>query len=201
MSKPKYMKGDCIRSLDDLVLQENIYWNGRIWNRKWFINLQIQTLLSLIKHKALQYAVRLDGSTMGEFVEPVLWHKIKGRPLTDAEKAEFSEHGYSDFEIPEYMVDLETLNNTPISRLVELAEADKDGRCVVLPCKVGDKLYRVFAGEIFEHQVGSLKYFAIQKRWDIETYPFCPCVESSIGKTVFLSREEAERAMEEKRNG
>lgn len=197
MSKPKYMKGDCIRSLDDLVLQENIYWNGRIWNRKWFINLQIQTLLSLIKHKALQYAVRLDGSTMGELVEPVLWHKIKGRPLTDAEKAEFSEHGYSDFEIPEYMVDLETLNNTPISRLVELAEADKDGRCVVLPCKVGDKLYRVFAGEIFEHQVGSLKYFAIQKRWDIETYPFCPCVESSIGKTVFLSREEAEKALQE----
>ena len=32
-----------------------------------------------------------------------------------------------------------TLNNTPISRLVELAEADKDGRCVVLPCKVGER--------------------------------------------------------------
>lgn len=38
-----------------------------------------------------------------------------------------------------HMVDLETLNNTPISRLVELAEADKDGRCVVLPCKVGER--------------------------------------------------------------
>ena len=34
-----------------------------------------------------------------------------------------------------HMVDLETLNNTPISRLVELAEADKDGRVVVLPCR------------------------------------------------------------------
>lgn len=34
-----------------------------------------------------------------------------------------------------HMVDLETLNNTPISRRVELAEADKDGRVVVLPCK------------------------------------------------------------------
>ncbi len=34
-----------------------------------------------------------------------------------------------------HMVDLETFNNTPISRLVELAEADKDGRVVVLPCK------------------------------------------------------------------
>lgn len=38
-----------------------------------------------------------------------------------------------------HMVDLETLNNTPISRLVEFAEADKDGRCVVLPCKVGER--------------------------------------------------------------
>ena len=84
-----------------------------------------------------------------------------------------------------------------VARLRELAEADKDGRCVVLPCKVGDKLYRVFAGEIFEHRVGSMKYFAIQGRWDIETYPFCPCVESSIGKTVFLSHKEAERAMQE----
>ena len=82
-------------------------------------------------------------------------------------------------------------------RLRELAEADKDGRVVVQPCKVGDKLYRVFAGEIFEHRVGSMKYFAIQGRWDIETYPFCPCVESSIGKTVFLTREEAEKALRE----
>ena len=81
-------------------------------------------------------------------------------------------------------------------RIVALMEADKDGRLVVPPCKVGDKLYRVFAGEIFEHRVGSMKYFAIQGRWDIETYPFCPCVESSIGKTIFLTREEAEKALE-----
>lgn len=91
-----------------------------------------------------------------------------------------------------------------IERAHNLHVADKEGRVVVLPCKVGDKLYRVFAGEIFEHRVGSMKYFAIQGRWDIETYPFCPCVESSIGKTVFLSREEAEKAlqeMEDKKDG
>jgi hypothetical protein len=29
---------------------------------------------------------------------------------------------------------VEAFNGTPISRLIELAEADKDGRCVVLPC-------------------------------------------------------------------
>ena len=84
-----------------------------------------------------------------------------------------------------------------VDRLRELAEADKDGRVVVQPCKVGDKLYRVFAGEIFEHRVGSMKYFAIQGRWDIETYPFCPCVESSIGKTVFFTSEEAKKALQE----
>ena len=96
------------------------------------------------------------------------------------------------------LADLESICS--YTRLRELAEADKDGRLVALPCKVGDKLYRVFAGEIFEYRVGSMKYFAIQGRWDIETYPFCPCVESSIGKTIFLTREEAKKALEAMKN-
>ena len=129
MSKPKYMKGDCIRSLDDLVLQENIYWNGRIWNRKWFMNFQIQLLLSLIEHKALKYALRRDGSTMVEFVEPVLWHKLNERPLTDAEKAEFSEHGYSDFEIPEYMFDCPMPNDEQEILVATEWGVDKDVCC------------------------------------------------------------------------
>ena len=86
---------------------------------------------------------------------------------------------------------------TLLHHIRERAEADKDERVVVLPCKVGDKLYRVFYGEIFEHRVGSMKYFAIQGKWDIETYPFLPSVESGIGKTIFLTREEAEKALRE----
>ena len=88
-----------------------------------------------------------------------------------------------------------------VARLRELAEADKDGRVVVQPCKVGDKLYRVFYGKISELRVGFMQYFAIQGRWDIDTTPFCSDVESSIGKTIFLTREEAEKALEGKRNG
>ena len=83
-----------------------------------------------------------------------------------------------------------------LSRVRVLAEADKDGRLVVLPCKVGDTLFRVFAGEILEHKVRNMRYLAIQGRWDIDTTPFCSYVESSIGKTIFLTREEAERALE-----
>lgn len=72
-----------------------------------------------------------------------------------------------------------------VARLRELAEADKDGRLVVRPCKVGDTLFRVFAGEILEHKVRNMRYLAIQGRWDIDTTPFCSYVESSIGKTIF----------------
>lgn len=88
-----------------------------------------------------------------------------------------------------------------LERLEKLAEADKDGRVVVLPCKVGDTLFRVFAGEILEHKVGNMRYLAIQGRWDIDTTPFCSYVESSIGKTIFLTREEAKAALEAKRDG
>lgn len=85
-------------------------------------------------------------------------------------------------------------------RIRELLKADKDGRLVVQPCKVGDTLFRVFAGEILEHKVRNMRYLAIQGRWDIDTTPFCSYVESSIGKTIFLTHEQAERALEAKSN-
>ena len=119
--------------------------------------------------------------------------------MTDMERKTFcaalSRYG-AQAQITMVFEEMAELQDVLCKFLRELAEADKDGRVVVVPCKVGDKLYRVFAGEIFEHRVGSMKYFAIQGRWDIETYPFCPCVESSIGKTIFLTREEAEKALE-----
>ena len=90
--------------------------------------------------------------------------------------------------------------NCDLDRLKKLAEADRDGRVVVRPCKVGDTLFRVFAGEILEHKVRNMRYLAIQGRWDIDTTPFCSYVESSIGKTIFLTHEQAERALEAKSN-
>jgi hypothetical protein len=87
-----------------------------------------------------------------------------------------------------------------VARLRELAEADKDGRLVVLPCKVGDKLYRVFDGNISEHEVLNMKYFARQGRLGIDMAPFFPDAGRFIGKTVFLTREEAEKALEAMKN-
>lgn len=87
-----------------------------------------------------------------------------------------------------HMVDLETLNNTPISRLVELAESDKDGRVVVLPCKVGDTVWRI--KRTFETYPDKSKPY-------IEPDAFLLQDVFNIGKTVFLTREEAEKALAE----
>lgn len=104
----------------------------------------------------------------------------------------------NSYLIPLRMTEFQMIDNCGYTRLRELAEADKDGRLVVRPCKVGDTLFRVFAGEILEHKVRNMRYLAIQERWDIDTTPFCPYVESSIGKTIFLTHEEAERALMER---
>ena len=82
------------------------------------------------------------------------------------------------------------------SRLRELAEADKDGRVVVLPCKVGDTVYFALLGRIIEKQVFSIVSFSNSTRiycGGTSEY-FRP---EDIGKTVFLTREEAEKALRE----
>lgn len=82
-----------------------------------------------------------------------------------------------------------------INRLRKLAEADKDGRLVVLPCKVGDTVYFALLGRIIEKQVFSIVSFSNSTRiycGGTSEY-FRP---EDIGKTFFLTREEAEKALE-----
>lgn len=82
-------------------------------------------------------------------------------------------------------------------RLRELAEADKDGRVVVLPCKAGDTVYFALLGRIIEKQVFSIVSFSNSTRIYCDGTSECFRPED-IGKTVFLTREEAERALMER---
>ena len=80
-------------------------------------------------------------------------------------------------------------------RIRELLKADKDGRVVVLPCKVGDTVYFALLGRIIEKQVFSIVSFSNSTRiycGGTSEY-FRP---EDIGKTFFLTREEAEKALE-----
>lgn len=89
-------------------------------------------------------------------------------------------------------------------RLRELAEGDKDGRLLVLPCKVGDRLYEVTGRKtisVYEVKAIRVELFGLFIEWDIiEGFVWKSLAginAGEIGKTVFLTREEAEKALEE----
>ena len=89
-------------------------------------------------------------------------------------------------------------------RLRELAEADKEGRAVILPCKVGDVVYGFY---------GEKTILPMVAKWiETNTDGWCIAAQyvpmaprfyrfSDFGKTVFLTREEAEAALKEVQNG
>lgn len=86
------------------------------------------------------------------------------------------------------------------TRLRELAEADKDGRLVVLPhCKLGDTVYWLHDRKITECRVYRIqentKGVQIAIKSTVSHGVFT--VDDYFGKTIFLTREEAERALED----
>ena len=88
------------------------------------------------------------------------------------------------------LADLESLCS--YARLRELAEADKDGRLVVLPCKVGDTVYKVIT-------IQAQKPVLLETQ--VKTLGQAADVAQLIGKknkviNIFLTREEAEAALE-----
>lgn len=92
-----------------------------------------------------------------------------------------------------------------LSRLRELVEADRNGRCVVLPCKLHDKVFFIENGCVKETEVDSFHNWT-SGRWKISThtdrmFDHWKGYEvdfSGIGKTVFLTREAAEAALKER---
>lgn len=89
-----------------------------------------------------------------------------------------------------------------LDRLRELAQADRDGRCVVLPVKLHDKRYYVDKEQVRETEVESIHNWT-SGRWKLSTHTDRYFIHwigyevdfDGIGKTVFLTREEAEAAL------
>ena len=102
-----------------------------------------------------------------------------------------------------------------LDRLRELVKADRDGRCVVLPCDVGDTVYSIrkdFYNCALRTglQTGKVRGFEFNSAWPVMWVHLehdTPTVKiafrlNEIGKTVFLTREEAEAALKEReKNG
>ena len=73
----------------------------------------------------------------------------------------------------------------PFDRLLELADADRAGQLVMLPCKVGDTVYQIDAERVYESEV----------KWIIFDCNDIAFDERAIGVSIFLTREEAEAAL------
>ena len=87
-----------------------------------------------------------------------------------------------------------------VARLRELAEADKDGRLVVLPCKVGDTIYHISKVRTSHFEDDKI-IIDDEGRWKIYEMPFTLIHLPYIGKSYFLTREEAEAALEAMKDG
>lgn len=86
-----------------------------------------------------------------------------------------------------------------LDRLRELVEVDRDGRVVVLPCKIGENVYSAIPayGGVNKHQI---RKFEINKEGEfacsVLMIPF-----SFFGKSVFFTREAAEEALKGEKKG
>ena len=78
----------------------------------------------------------------------------------------------------------QALSTTP-DHLRDLLQAEKNGRMVVLPCKVGDTVYQIDAERVYESEV----------KWIIFDCDDIAFDERAIGGSIFLTREEAEAAL------
>lgn len=105
------------------------------------------------------------------------------------------------------LADLESLCS--FNRLRDLAEADRDGRVVVLPCKVGDTLWVTGRDNVpreMELEAPDIRTVCTDEdnlcmsTCNRKPDGFCAYRlrndGADIGKTVFLTREEAEAALE-----
>lgn len=90
-----------------------------------------------------------------------------------------------------------------VKQLCEVVALGKAGRVVVLPCKVGDRLYEVTGRKtisVYKVRAIRVELFGLFIEWDIVEgfvwQSLSGINAGEIGKTVFLTREEAEKALE-----
>ena len=84
-----------------------------------------------------------------------------------------------------------------LDRLKELVQADREERCVVHPLKSDDEVYIILLSRVFLFEVTSAVWYR-ESPIDKDMHGIHLCYvfnQDDIGKTVFLTREEAEATL------
>lgn len=131
-----------------------------------------------------------------------VWLRLKAYEDTGLTPEQCAEYGKADRE-GRYIV---LRDAERVKRLRELAKADKEGRVAVLPCKVGDTVW--IAGSVIGVYSVKVRTFFVGHPSAVRgtdgdggiqmiRTTICDVPMKDFGKTVFLTREEAERALQE----
>lgn len=153
------------------------------------------------------------------------WH-VKGLPMFEVQKichdilynvverlAAYEDTGLTPDEI---RVLCNMYNRSTMAKMLRWGDADDDGRLVIFPCKKGDRLFVLAKDSPTGIEETKCKGIVIKSRQDDGLYAkvIAPCVyddngdmvesfysfyPEAFGKTVFLTRAEAEAALEKKR--
>lgn len=87
----------------------------------------------------------------------------------------------------------------PAKHLLKLAQAEKDGRLVVLPCKLHESIFYLEDGKLFDDEPYEVSLGQKSGEWNDSLMFECQYgfgfFGEDVGKTVFLTREEAEAAL------
>ena len=141
-------------------------------------------------------AVKLMRNKWIEIVNRVLKDNFKHVPLHVAANVAYSLLREGAVLVDTNTVDfvtnrkpIQTALGMPLDELSDLIRAKQDGRIVVLPCKVGARIYRIVPDRsvIYPDPPEYMVIWDIFKLQDINNF----------GKTVFLTKEEAEKALKE----
>lgn len=132
----------------------------------------------------------IDGEAVREHAMDFYWRlkAYEDMGLTPEEIKSMKDEHFSGLEMAKL--------HSALMELKKYQEADRDGRLVVLPCKVGDTVYRLFAGNPDNPVIATLKINTVTEAVKL------------IGKMgmhkyigTFLTREEAEKALEAMKDG
>jgi hypothetical protein len=115
----------------------------------------------------------------GSCTQRKVWERLKAYEDTGLEPAMCA--NYKTFE------DEAISKGVTFKRIVELMNADKDGRVVVLPCKVGTATYYIHY---------PIALYPDKSEPEIKRGIFTLPDLDRFGHSVFLTREEAEKALE-----
>ena len=157
-----------------------------------------------------------EAQNRGNVMERLTYRDKDGFPMMK-KRGGFQQGGverlaaYEDTELEPEEIDMDheaaeqlrhLCRNCDLGRLEKLAEADKDNRLTILPCKAGDTIYEVTSRKtISEYRVKAIRVelFCTVVEWDIVAGFVDKSIfgvpVNEIGKTVFLTREEAEKAL------